>query len=219
LNPNSSPCSTREPYASKATFCASPVELREPVVHCKFHIAVSDEDYERAVISFYEGLYRFAYSLARNEHDASELTQETFAKMLAKGGQLRDPSKIKSWLFTTLYRIYLGWKRRETSHPHFEITSVEEELPVVTPETVDRLETEAVLQVLLGIEERYRVPVMLYYFEDLSYLEIAELLDLPIGTVMSRLSNAKSLIRKSLAAKPGDHGRRTTPINYSTGRN
>ena len=162
---------------------------------------MNDEDYEVAVSSFYEGLYRFAYSLAGNANDACELTQEAFARLLVKGGQVRDHSKIKSWLFTTLYRVYLGWKRREIRHPHLEIATVEAELPPVTPDTVDQLEIEAVAQSLLALEERYRVPLMLHYFEDHSYAEISELLDTPVGTIMSRLSRGKDLLRKSLAAK------------------
>ena len=162
---------------------------------------MNEADYEQAVNSFYEGLYRFAYSLAGNADDASELTQEAFARLLAKGGQLRDRSKVKGWLFTTLYRIYLGWKRRDASHPHFEITSVENELPTVMPDMMDKLEHEAVGQSLLEMEERYRVLLALYYFENHTYAEISGLLDIPIGTIMSRLSRAKEMMRKSLAAK------------------
>ncbi|HEY1662388.1 MAG TPA: RNA polymerase sigma factor [Verrucomicrobiae bacterium] len=167
----------------------------------KFFINVNEVDYEQAVNSFYEGLYRFAHSLAGNADDACELTQEAFARLLAKGGQLRDRSKVKAWLFTTLYRIYLGWKRRDTRHPHLEITSVENELPTVTPDIVDKLEHEAVGQSLLEMEERYRVLLALYYFENHTYAEISGLLGVPIGTVMSRLSRAKDMMRKSLAAK------------------
>jgi RNA polymerase sigma-70 factor (ECF subfamily) len=175
--------------------------LQEQRVHHNFHINVNDEDYEQAVNSFYEELYRFAYSLAGNADDACELTQEAFAKLLTKGSQVRDRSKIKSWLFTTLYRIYLGWKRRDIRHPHLEITSVEDELPLITPDMVDKLENEAVSQSLLELEERHRVPLMLHYFENHSYAEISELLDTPIGTIMSRLSRGKALMRKSLASK------------------
>ncbi len=180
---------------------------------------MNEADYEQAVNYFYEGLYRFGFSLAGNADDACELTQETFARLLAKGGQLRDRSKVKSWLFTTLYRIYLGWKRRETRHPHLEIASVEHELPPVTPETVDKLENEAVSRSLLELEERYRVPLALYYFENHSYAEISEMLDVPVGTIMSRLSRAKELMRKSLAAKFIGAERRIISINPSAQRN
>ncbi len=158
-------------------------------------------DYEQVVASFYEGLYGFAYSLAGNKYDACELVQETFARLLANSGQVRDHSKVKSWLFTTLYRIYLGWKRREARLPHFEIGSVEHELPSVTPEMVDQLQNDAVLQSILEMEEHHRVPLMLFYLENHSYREIAELLDISIGTVMSRLSRAKALLRVSLVAR------------------
>ena len=180
---------------------------------------MNEADYEQAVNSFYEGLYRFAHSLAGNADDACELTQEAFARLLAKGGQLRDRSKVKAWLFTTLYRIFLGWKRRETRHPHFEIGSVEDELPSVTPDLVDKLENQAVSDSLLEIEERYRVPLALFYFENHSYEEISELLDVPIGTIMSRLSRAKELMRKSLAAKFIGPERRIIPIKPANQRN
>jgi RNA polymerase sigma-70 factor, ECF subfamily len=175
-------------------------------------------DYEQAVNSFYEGLYRFAYNLAGNADDACELTQETFARLLVKGGQLRDHSKVKAWLFTTLYRIYLGWKRHEKRHPHFEITSVEAELPPITPDMVDRLENEAVNQSLLEIEEHYRVPLALYYFDHHSYEEISELLDLPLGTIMSRLSRGKELMRKSLARKSIGADRKIISFNPASSK-
>src|SRR5580658_2336221 len=120
---------------------------------------MGEMDYEQIAASFYEGLYRFGLSLARNQDDACELTQETFARLLAKGGSMRDHSKVKSWLFTTLYRIYLGWKRREAKLPHFDIDSVEHELPLVTPVIVDGLDAKMVLQLLLEMEEHHRVPL------------------------------------------------------------
>lgn len=180
---------------------------------------MNEADYEQAVNSFYEGLYRFAFGLCGNTDDACELTQEAFARLLAKGGQLRDHSKMKAWLFTTLYRIYLGWKRREAQHPHLEIDSVEEELPLVTPETMDKLEAETVSQSLLALEERFRVPLALFYFENHSYKEISKLLDVPVGTIMSRLARGKELMRKLLAAKSIGAERKVVSINPEIRRN
>jgi RNA polymerase sigma-70 factor (ECF subfamily) len=162
---------------------------------------VNEADYEQAVATYYEALYAFGYSLAGNEDDACDLTQETYYRLLTKGGQLRDPSKVKSWLFTTLYRVFLGWKQRRARLPHFEISSVEGELPVITPELVDVLENGAIREALLELEEHYRLPLMLYYLNDHSYEEIAGILDVPVGTVMSRLSRAKGLLRKRLAVR------------------
>ena len=162
---------------------------------------MSEMDFEQVVNSFYEGLYRFAYSLTGNADDASELTQETFARFLSKHGQIRESGKIKAWLSTTLYRTFLGWKRRESRHPHIELSQLPEELAVPTEEAVDNLENESINEAFLQMEERYRVPLALYYFEQLSYVEISEVLEIPIGTVMSRLSRGKEILRKSLTAK------------------
>jgi len=162
---------------------------------------VNSADYEQAAATYYEALYAFGYSLARNEDDACELTQETFCRLLTKGGQLRDPSKVKSWLFTTLYRVFLGWKDRQARLPHFEISSVEGELPIITPEHVDVLRDEAIRDALLELEEHYRSPLVLFYMNDHSYEEIAGILGVPIGTVMSRLSRAKGLLRERLVAR------------------
>jgi RNA polymerase sigma factor (sigma-70 family) len=173
---------------------------------------VSEVDFQNAVNSFYEGLYRFAYSLTGNSDDACELTQETFARFLARHGQIRDHGKIKSWLSTTLYRTFLGWKRQEASHPHVELSLVEDELPALSPAALDKLESEIVNEVLLQVEERYRVPLALFYFEQLSYSEISGVLEIPVGTVMSRLSRGKELLRKSLMRTViSDDGPKTFP--------
>ena len=162
---------------------------------------MKESDYEEAVINFYEGLYAFGYSLTGKEDDASELTQETFYRLLTRGATVRDASKIKSWLFTTLYRIFLDWEQRRVSLPHFEISRVENELASVTQNQMDVLLDNAVRDSLLELEERYRAPLMLFYLNDHSYEEIASILAVPVGTVMSRLSRGKALLRQRLAAR------------------
>lgn len=156
-------------------------------------------DFEAAVNLLYEPAYRFARSLVRSESDAGELTQEAFSRLFEKHETLRDGSKTKSWLFTTLYRVFLGWKRREARWPQVDIDASEAELPQIDPEQVSRCEAGDVLRALQSIEERYRVPLALFYMDDLSYEEIATLLEIPIGTVMSRISRGKDALRKVLA--------------------
>src|SRR5229473_3202247 len=180
------------------------------------HTQVNEVDYEQAVNSFYEPLYGFAYSLSGNDNDACELTQETFARLLSKSAQVREESKLKSWLFTTLYRVFLGWKSRERRLPHLEISSVEHELPPIAAELVDTMERDTVREALLEIDERYRAPLTLYYLEEHSYEEIAELLEIPIGTVMSRLSRAKALMRESLAARSMGEQRKIVPLDQAS---
>jgi RNA polymerase sigma-70 factor (ECF subfamily) len=172
-------------------------------------------DMETTVENFYEGLFAFALSLAGNRDDAGELTQETFCRFASKGHQLRDPAKVKTWLFTTLYRVFLGWKRRETRLPHFEMTTVESELPHLAPDVVETADAGLILEALLQLEERYRAPLMLFYLEEHSYEDIAGILDVPVGTIMSRLSRGKQQLRRVLAADLSDSVPHTIsiPIN------
>lgn len=162
---------------------------------------MDEPDYEQIVAMHHESLYRFAFSLACNADDAAELTQETYVRLLTKGGQLRDVAKAKTWLFTTLYRIFAGWKRREKRLPHFEIVSVQDELPVLTPDIVNEIDGETAMETALELEEHFRAPLVLYYLQSLTYREIAEVLDVPIGTVMSRLSRGKDLLRQRMASR------------------
>lgn len=155
-------------------------------------------DADTLVEAHYEGLFAFALSLAGSRDDACELTQETFCRFATKGHQLRDKAKVKTWLFTTLYRVYLGWKRSDSRHPHVEMHSVETELPHLAPEAAESADAGMVMAALLQIDERHRAPLMLYYLEDHTYQEIADILEISIGTVMSRLSRAKEQMRRRL---------------------
>jgi len=161
---------------------------------------VDELDYEKTVAVYHHDLYRFAYSLAGNADDACELTQEAYYRLLSNEGQIRDPKKVKAWLFTTLYRVFLGQKHRSARFPHLTISSVEHELPVLTPEIVNKLDGLLVMEALLEIEEHHRTPLTLFYLQNLSYREIAAVLDVSIGTVMSRLSRGKAALRDHLAA-------------------
>jgi len=154
---------------------------------------------------FYEPLYRFAYSLAGAEHHAEDLTQETFYLWAEKGSQLRDASKVKSWLFTTLYREFLGSRRRETRHPIQPLDESMDQIPASVTDSARALDATSIMSALLRVEETYRVPLTLFYLQELSYREIAELIDAPIGTVMSRLSRGKEQLRRLVADGAAAH--------------
>src|ERR1700761_3753179 len=158
-------------------------------------------DFTELVDRYYPMLYRFALSLARNEADAGDLTQHTFSVWATKGHLLRDTSKVKSWLFTTLYREFISNRRREMRWPKEEISTVENELPCAAPETVDRMETGQVMDVLRSIDETFRAPLVLFYLQEHSYEEISQILDIPIGTVMSRLSRGKQKLQQALVSR------------------
>src|SRR5580700_12117204 len=142
-----------------------------------------DLAFESLVSQYYGPLYQFAFSLTHSEADACDLTQQTFYIWATKGHQLRDASKVKTWLFTTLHRQFLESRRRQTRFPHHELEAVAHDLPVIPPVAAARLDSAQVLQALSQVDEIYQAPVALFYLEECAYKEIAEILEIPIGTV------------------------------------
>jgi RNA polymerase sigma-70 factor (ECF subfamily) len=109
---------------------------------------------------------------------------------------LREQSKVKTWLFTSLYREFLRGERKRGRE-----CGSEDQLPDVEcpPLAVNSLDGDIVVRALLDLEEIYRAPLSLFYLQEHSYKEIANILDLPVGTVMSRISRGKARLRERLA--------------------
>lgn len=146
----------------------------------------------------YDALYRYAYRLSGTAADAEDLTQEAFRKGIARLGQLRQADRAKPWLFRILRNAYLHKVRDDRRHrvvPLDRIGDVAQpepdgSLPEIDPTT---------LQAALGeLDESFRTPLILFYFEEFSYRDIADQMELPIGTVMSRLARAKAHLRAKL---------------------
>ena len=159
----------------------------------------SGQDFEGVVALYYEPLYKFAYSLTRTEDEACDLTQQTFYVWASKGHQLRDQSKVKTWLFTTLHRQFLESRRRQTRFPHQELGEAEFELPTVAPTFASGLDGAVVLGALGKVDEIYQAAVALFYLEDYAYKEISEILDVPLGTVKSRIARGIAQLQQLLA--------------------
>lgn len=160
-------------------------------------------DFKQLIADHYAGLYRFAQSLCRRQGTAEDLVQQTFLQWARKGHTLRgDASSAKTWLYTTLYREWLGIARREQKHEHVEF---EPDLHGATdePDEEPLVDSVSLQRALDELDEHYRAPLVLFYLRELSYKDIAETLGLPIGTVMSRLSRAKDALRK-LLVQSGD---------------
>jgi RNA polymerase sigma-70 factor (ECF subfamily) len=168
-------------------------------------------DFDGLVAAYYEKLYQFAFSLTRDEAAACDLAQQTFCIWAEKGHQLRDKSKVKTWLFTTLHREFLGARRRQNKFQHIAIEFATEELPTVAPASVNRLDSALLLTTLAKLDEIYQTPVALFYLEDCSYNEIAEILEVPLGTVKSRLTRGLDKLHCLLADNPD--GPRTSQKN------
>lgn len=165
-------------------------------------MAGSGIDFPSVVTDHYGDVYRFALSLSHDESEAADLTQEAFCRLADKALKIRDPRRVKSWLLTTLYREFIGGRRHRARHPHADLDSVESELPVVDSVVMESLDGTAAMEALAGVEEIFRAPLALFYLEDYSYAGIAEILGIPIGTVMSRLSRGKVRLQQLLADRP-----------------
>lgn len=177
------------------------------------------EGFTQLVDAHYAPLYRFALSLTRNSSDACDLTQQTFFIWATKGEQLRDGSKAKSWLFTTLYREFLRARRRAghtTALEDLPPTEADPAAPEV--DVLAGLDAGLVIGALQELDEVYRVPLTLFYLEDHSYRDIADLLEVPIGTVMSRLSRGKAQLRGVLARKEAGSRNKVVPFESHPGR-
>ncbi|MBI3886748.1 MAG: RNA polymerase sigma factor [Opitutae bacterium] len=172
------------------------------------------DTFTQLVDAHYVPLYRFALSLTKSTSDACDLTQQTFFIWARKGEQLRDAAKAKSWLFTTLYREFLRGRRRAEHVMALEdLGPVDADPPAPEVDLVTGLDAGLVVEALQEVDEVYRAPLTLFYMEELSYREIADALEVPIGTVMSRLSRGKAQLRAALARK--DAGTRSKVIPFA----
>jgi RNA polymerase sigma-70 factor (ECF subfamily) len=158
---------------------------------------MNSDDFAQIAARHYEALYRFALSLTRTEADACDLTQQTFYVWAEKGHQLRDRSKVKSWLFTTLHRMFLATRQRRTRYPHHGLEEIAaEELPSFSPDFANAVDSPQAVCALAQVDVVYRAAVALFYLEDCSYQEIAQILEVPVGTVRSRIARGIGQLRE-----------------------
>jgi RNA polymerase sigma-70 factor (ECF subfamily) len=166
---------------------------------------------QQLVDAHYQPLFRYAFRLSGSPADAEDLTQEAFCKAQLRLHQLRDPTRAKPWLFSILRNAYLHRLRAGAHHREVPLDAIGD-LAGPAPEPPPDVEPAQLQAALNDLPEAFRTPVILFYFEDFSYRDIAEQLDLPIGTVMSRLARAKAHLRARLQSRhpsPGFGGEQT----------
>ncbi len=161
-------------------------------------------------------LYNMALRYTGNSYDAEDLVQETMYAAYKSFSSLREKGKCKAWLLTILRHRFFRDQDRGSKQPLLldetaylylldRYAGAEHQLDL------DRRETAAeVQQILSGLPEKYKTPLLLFYMEDMSYQEISETLELPMGTVMSRLSRAKHYFKKAMllqAVREGDRAK------------
>ena len=178
---------------------------------------LSQEDFWQDAARYQRILYRAAFQYTGNRFDAEDLVQETFLAALRSRQQLRERHKLKPWLFVILRNNFLKRVRRRRGGPdqeyddgidydyidHLENFAAREN----ALQTLERKTTAVeVHQRLKILPERYRSVLILYYLKEFSYQEIADILEIPLGTVMSRLARGKQRLKTAMI-KHTDRGR------------
>lgn len=156
--------------------------------------------FELEALPYWRPLYGAAYRMTRSVEDAQDLVQDTFVRAYVAFDRFRPGTNLRAWLFTILHRTRTDRLRRRARRP------VEAELgddDVGVPASQERLASgyEELERALLALPEAYRAAVVLRDVEDLSYREIAEVLDVAVGTVMSRIHRGRALLRTALAGR------------------
>jgi RNA polymerase sigma-70 factor, ECF subfamily len=164
--------------------------------------------FEREALACLDSLYGTALRLTANPADAEDLVQDTYLKAFRAADQFQPGTNLKAWLFTILHNTFLNRRRRAVKEPvameSDEIERAAAALPA-EPETPEQLLLRSTLDVDLkealdSLPDAFRQAVWLRDVEEFAYAEIAEMLDVPIGTVMSRISRGRRLLFDRLTA-------------------
>jgi RNA polymerase sigma-70 factor (ECF subfamily) len=152
-------------------------------------------------------LVRFAWSLTRDREVAEDLAQETIARALAAQWRFQPGSNLKAWLFRILHNVHLNLLRAARTRP--TLVSIEElaaepaglhdHLNPVEARVIERADLRRIAEIYRTIPPAFAVPLYLTAIEELSYAEAASILDVPVGTVMSRVYRARRLLISRLA--------------------
>ena len=172
--------------------CSDAIE--GPVLSSAFN--VKPLSIEQLVLDHHALIYRYAYRLTGRQQDAEDLTQQTFMVAQQKLAQVRDPSKVKSWLYAVLRSRYLKMSRKPFPIAVANLELEVDEIPAASDdESIDLDQLQAAIN---QIPDDFKLVLLAFYFEECSYQEIAARLKVPVGTVMSRLSRGKARLRAIL---------------------
>jgi RNA polymerase sigma-70 factor (ECF subfamily) len=169
-------------------------------------------EFEAVINLYYEDLYRFAFSLARTRDEACDLTQQTYAIYAEKGWQVRDSAKVKNWLFTTLYREFLQTREDGLRLESMDDDATKPPEQIAPSDTERSAEHNELVEIVISLDQTHREILTLFYLRQHTYKDIAGILGIPIGTVMSRLSRAKDVLRRRLNATGKVDGIKAIPF-------
>ncbi|MEE4270564.1 MAG: sigma-70 family RNA polymerase sigma factor [Thermoanaerobaculales bacterium] len=178
-------------------------------------------DFESGQLPYRDQLFKTALRLTRSVEESEDLLQETFLKAFRHYHQFTEGTNLKAWLFRIMKNTFINNYRRQRNRPQTfdfdELRDSGDDVAEVTsagrdPESdlIDRELDHEIRDALMALPYHYRLPVLMVDLQGLSYQEVADVLEVPIGTIMSRLYRG----RKKLEATLLSYGRRS---NYVAG--
>ena len=176
-------------------------------------------NFEDSAMPFVDALFNTAYRMTRNSQDAEDLVQETYLKAYRYYDKFTEGTNFKAWLFRILKNTFInGYRKRQQEPPSSAFDTIEDVFEsqirfeardrIANPEedVLEDVLDEDVQRALDELPDDYRMVVLLADLEGFSYQEIAEILDIPPGTVMSRLYRARRRLEKQMLAYAQEHG-------------
>lgn len=173
------------------------------------------DDFKNAVLHCISDLYRYAVSICHDTVNAEDLVSETVLRALERRIKLKDETKLKQWMLRVLTNIFIDQKRkmkrmnnvsldaRESDRKSFSLYEAISQSHFTdhnTPEItlIQKLSSEQIQKTIKELPDTFRIAFVLCDIQELSYQEIASILDVKVGTVRSRISRARSMLQKSL---------------------
>ncbi|MDA8048535.1 MAG: sigma-70 family RNA polymerase sigma factor [Rhodospirillales bacterium] len=166
-----------------------------------------ESDFRRQLVALLPRLMRFAMALTRSRHEAEDLTQAACERALARVGQWQPDTRLDSWMFRIMQTIWLNDLRAKGVRTRHRAELAARE-PAAAPAAAEgRLMLAQVAEKVLELPAEQRMVLMLVTVEGFSYREAAEIADVPIGTVMSRLARARLGLMKAIGESESDAAR------------
>ncbi len=169
---------------------------------------ITPEVFEGEAIEYINELYRTAVRLTRNQTDAEDLVQETYMQAWKSFSQFELGTNCRAWLYKILFNKFDHYRRKKATQAKYFQESDEFVFDNATfsDPVPEHLTDKQIINALDKLPEHYRSVVLLADVQEFDYKEIAEILEIPIGTVMSRLNRARMQLRKSLAKVADEYG-------------